>query len=82
MSVSAIIGHVCAQHLGSDCSREQCIWYRSYLITENHDLPHALAFAYENRIASGSKKQSRSLQRDPNLLERHLDKRLCFGKWK
>lgn len=37
-------GHVFVQHERSEWGGSHCAWYQMYLVSENHDLPDAVAF--------------------------------------
>lgn len=56
------VGQWYVQHAGSTWRGYHCIHHRSYRIPENHSLPDASAFDYEESTALGSKKTAVSLE--------------------
>lgn len=56
------VGHRYVQHAHKECPGEYCTRYQNYSILENHELPDAIAFAYEYSTHLGSAKAAVSLE--------------------
>lgn len=54
--ISVFVGHKYVQHAVSKWYGEHCIWYRSYLLPENHDLTDAVAFFIDASLLWCSKR--------------------------
>lgn len=61
---SILMGLSYMQHAGSEGRRRLCSSYNSYFATENHVLTDAIACAYENITALGSRKTAVYFKRD------------------
>lgn len=49
------VGHGYVPQTGSVSRGERCVWYHSYLLQKNHDLPSEIAFPYGTSTALRSK---------------------------
>lgn len=66
--------HGFEQHVDSQSCGELCNWYRSYLSTEIFEALEAVDLAYEERTASGPRKNPRSFKNSPVQGRRFLGK--------
>lgn len=61
--ISGFVGQGYVQHAGSEWCEEHCIRYHTYLVPESYYLWDAVAFAYNDGAALGSKKGAVSIER-------------------
>lgn len=52
LSTSVFVDYGYVQHAGREWRGELCTWFHSYLIPDDHDLRHAIA--YEEGIGTGA----------------------------